>query len=61
MTVCAICGKDDGHHHDHDEKYVCPKCYPIIKPLIDVRMEQLNRLRLRREKATADNLRRGDW
>ena len=61
MTTCRICGKDDGHHHDHNEFFICSKCYPIISPIIEVRIEQLARLQRRRESASADNLKKGDW
>jgi len=68
MTTCRICGKDDGHHHDqavcdggHDEFFICSKCYPVISPIIEVRIEQLARLQRRRESASADNLKKGDW
>jgi hypothetical protein len=63
MRLCVLCGNHPKGepHDDHDEEYVCPKCFPIIKPLNDVRKEQLARLLRRRESATADNLKKGHW
>ena len=54
---CRLCSKQEGD----DKPYVCTDCYEIIKPLIEVRMEQLARLQRRRESASADNLMKGDW
>ena len=60
MTICKICGRDDGHHHDHEEFFICARCYPIIAPLVEVRKEQLARLRSRAESTTADNINKAD-
>lgn len=43
MTTCIICGRDDGHHHDHDESFVCARCYPAIVPLVQGQVDRLRR------------------
>jgi hypothetical protein len=58
MTYCRLCGKDDGHHHDHDEYYICSRCYPSISALVEKRLTDLLRLARRKESATADTLRK---
>lgn len=43
MTICRICGRDDGHHHDHDEHFICARCYAIVEPIVECRIAYLQR------------------
>jgi len=55
MIACRLCNATHGEGNK-TEYCICVKCYPIIAPLVDVRVQQLARLQARREKATADNI-----
>lgn len=61
MTKCRLCDKTIGAEHEQEIFFICPKCYTIVAPIIEVRIEQLARLQRRRESATADKLKQGDW
>lgn len=61
MTKCRLCEKVVGAEFEKTTFFICPKCYEIVAPIIEVRIEQLARLQRRRESASADNLKKGEW